>query len=121
MKATLSHYRPALWRADHEWKTGVQFERGENRSLQVIPTGTWYTDNNGQPITFAQIYNWMGETAREQVFDVLNRVLNDPTLTLKVFAYDFNEPDVAKKEADAGVDGITTNRPGFLREQLSLK
>ena len=54
------------------------------------------TDKNGQPITFAQIYNWMGETARGQVFGVLNRVLNDPTLTLKVFAYDFNEPDVAK-------------------------
>src|SRR3954462_10486584 len=49
VKATLSHYRPALWRADHEWKTGVQFEQGENHALQVIPTGTWYTDNNGQP------------------------------------------------------------------------
>ena len=48
-KATLSHYRTALWRADHEWKTGVQFERGENRALQVVPTGTSYTDNNGQP------------------------------------------------------------------------
>jgi hypothetical protein len=52
--------------------------------------------NNGLPITFAQIYQWMGEAAREQVFDVLNRVLNDPTLTLKVFAYDLNEPDVVK-------------------------
>jgi len=48
-KATLSHYRAALWRADHEWKTGVQFERGENHALQAIPTGTWYTDNNGLP------------------------------------------------------------------------
>ena len=48
-KATLSHYRPALWRADHEWKTGVQFERGEHRALQVIPTGVRFTDNNGQP------------------------------------------------------------------------
>ena len=54
------------------------------------------TDNNGQPVTFAQIYNWMGETAREQIFDVLNTVLNDPSLTLKVFAYDLNEPDVVK-------------------------
>jgi hypothetical protein len=48
-KATLSHYRSGLWRAEHEWKTGVQFERGENRALQVVPTGTSYTDNNGQP------------------------------------------------------------------------
>ena len=52
--------------------------------------------NNGQPITFAQIYNWMGETARERISDVLNRVVNDPTLTLKVFAYDLNEPDIIK-------------------------
>ncbi len=59
-------------------------------------TNTQAGTNNGQPVTFAQIYNWMGETAREQVFAVLNKVLNDPTLTLKVFAYDFNEPDVAK-------------------------
>jgi len=54
------------------------------------------TDNNGQPVTFEQIYNWMGETARQQIFDVLKRVLNDPSLTLKVFAYDLNEPDIVK-------------------------
>jgi len=54
------------------------------------------TDNSGQPVTFAQIYEWMGETARVQVLGVLNTVLNDPSLTLKVFAYDLNEPDVVK-------------------------
>ena len=59
-------------------------------------TSTQAGTNNGQPITFAQIYNWMGETAREQILNVLNRVLNDPTLTLKVFAYDLNEPDIVK-------------------------
>jgi hypothetical protein len=59
-------------------------------------TNTQAGTNNGQPVTFAQIYTWMGETAREQIFDVLNRVLNDSTLTLKVFAYDLNEPDIVK-------------------------
>ncbi len=44
----------------------------------------------------AQIYSWMGETAREQIFAVLNRVLRDPSLMLKVFAYDLNEPDIVK-------------------------
>jgi hypothetical protein len=48
-KATLTHYRPGLWGADHEWKIGTQFEKGEHRALQVIPTGTWYLDANGQP------------------------------------------------------------------------
>jgi hypothetical protein len=59
-------------------------------------TNTQAGTNNGQPVTFAQIYHWMGETAREQIFAVLNKVLNDHTLTLKVFAYDLSEPDVAK-------------------------
>jgi PLD-like domain len=59
-------------------------------------TNTQAGTNNGQPVTFAQIYNWMGESAREQIFNVLNRVLNDQSLTLKVFAYDLNEPDVVK-------------------------
>ena len=54
------------------------------------------TDNNGQPVTFSEIYEWMGETAREQVFDVLNTVLQDATLSLDVFAYDLWEPDVTK-------------------------
>jgi hypothetical protein len=59
-------------------------------------TNTQAGTHDGQPVTFAQIYNWMGETAREQVFAVLNKVVNDPTLTLKVFAYDLAEPDVAR-------------------------
>jgi hypothetical protein len=54
------------------------------------------TNNNGQPVTFAQIYSWMGETAREQIFALLDRVLKDTSLTLKVFAYDLNEPDIVK-------------------------
>jgi hypothetical protein len=53
------------------------------------------TNNDGRRSPLRS-YNWMGATAREQIFNVLNQVLNDPSLTLKVFAYDFNEPDVAK-------------------------
>jgi hypothetical protein len=67
----------------------------KTKDLEFDTTTQAGTDPSGQPVTFAQIYNWMGETAREQIFEVLNRVVNDPTLTLKVFAYDFNEPDIA--------------------------
>ena len=31
-KATLSHYRPGLLGADHQWKIGGQFERGEHHA-----------------------------------------------------------------------------------------
>jgi hypothetical protein len=46
-KATINHYRAGLWGADHAWKTGVQIERGEHFSPQIIPTGVRYTDSNG--------------------------------------------------------------------------
>lgn len=38
---------------------------------------------------------------------------------MKLFTWTVNDPVVAKKLAEAGVDGITTDRPGWLREQLA--
>jgi hypothetical protein len=52
------------------------------------------TNSAGQTFTFADEYQWMGSTARQQVFAVLNQVLDDNSLSVDVFAYDFNEPDV---------------------------
>lgn len=40
---------------------------------------------------------------------------------LKLYVWTVDDPAMAKKWADAGVDGITTNRPQFLREQLAGK
>ena len=48
-KATVSRYRAGFWGADHQWKIGAQFERGEHRSPSVIPTGVRYVDTNGAP------------------------------------------------------------------------
>jgi TonB dependent receptor-like, beta-barrel/Carboxypeptidase regulatory-like domain len=48
-KATLTHYWPGLFGADHDWKIGTQIERGEHYQPSVIPSGTRYVDNNGQP------------------------------------------------------------------------
>jgi hypothetical protein len=48
-KATLTHYRPALLRADHQWKVGLQVEKGESHGPSIIPTGVRYVDDNGQP------------------------------------------------------------------------
>jgi len=49
VKATLSQYRSALVGADHEWKIGTQIERGEHFQSAVIPGGTRFVDDNGQP------------------------------------------------------------------------
>ena len=48
-KATVTQYRAGLWGLDHEWKLGVQFERGEHREPSIIPTGVRYIDTSGAP------------------------------------------------------------------------
>jgi hypothetical protein len=65
-----------------------------NRKLQYAISATAGTNKAGQAVTFAQIYEWMGATARERIFDVLNAVVQDTSLHLDVLAYDLNEPDV---------------------------
>ena len=65
-----------------------------SKPLQFDTSAAAGTDSTGKTYTYADEYAWMGESARVHVFDVLNQVLNDATLSLKVFAYDLNEPDV---------------------------
>ena len=48
-KATLTHYRRAL-HAEHQWKIGGQFERGEHHAINFIPTNVRYEDRAGQPL-----------------------------------------------------------------------
>ncbi len=48
------------------------------------------------------VYQWLGFEAYELLFGVLNEVVNDPSLTLDVFAYDFNEPDILAKLVACG-------------------
>ncbi len=48
----------------------------------------------GEHFTFQDEYEWLGFTAREKIFGILNEVLADKTLHLDMFAYDLNEPDV---------------------------
>ena len=44
-KATLSLYKPGVLGADHDVKIGGQADRGDHRSLLVVPTGKRYEDN----------------------------------------------------------------------------
>jgi hypothetical protein len=47
-KATLTRYQRAL-HAEHEWKIGGQFERGEHRAINFIPTNVRYEETAGVP------------------------------------------------------------------------
>jgi PLD-like domain len=52
------------------------------------------TNAAGQTFTYADEYQWLGFTARQRVFDILQEVEADSSLKLDVFAYDLDEPDV---------------------------
>lgn len=64
------------------------------RPLQFDTSQKAGTNPAGKPYTFADEYEWMGASARVQTMALLDQVLSDSTLSLKMFAYDFNEPDV---------------------------
>jgi phosphatidylserine/phosphatidylglycerophosphate/cardiolipin synthase-like enzyme len=52
------------------------------------------TNAQGQQYTYEDEYKWLGYTAREKIFALLNEVLNDDSLSLDMFAYDLTEPDL---------------------------
>lgn len=48
----------------------------------------------GKAYTYLDEYEWLGFTARERIFGLLDEVASDSSLTVDVFAYDLNEPDL---------------------------
>jgi len=48
------------------------------------------------------IYQWMGFEASDLMFGFLNEMLKDKKVTLDVFAYDLNEPDIVAKPNNSG-------------------
>lgn len=48
------------------------------------------------------VYEWLGFEAYDLIFSVLDEVVNDKTLSLDVFAYDLDEPDIVGKFAKLG-------------------
>lgn len=70
--------------------------RPQNMGLIYDTSKVAGKNSAGEPFTYADQYAWLGYTAREMIFDILNEVVNNKTLTLDMFAYELNEPDVLK-------------------------
>jgi len=47
-------------------------------------------------------YEWLGAHARKMLFDFLEECLNDDSISVDVFSYDFDEPDIIRKLAAMG-------------------
>ncbi|MDB5227824.1 MAG: hypothetical protein JWN78_2017 [Bacteroidota bacterium] len=53
-------------------------------------------NNDGDEYSFKDEFTWSGFTAREQIFSILKEVSKTKGLSLDVFAYDLNEPDIVQ-------------------------
>jgi hypothetical protein len=62
----------------------------------------------------AGVYPWLGFEAYDLIFGILDEVANDPSLSLDILAYDFDEPDVLAKLVAYGdrVRAVIDNSPG---------
>ena len=46
--------------------------------------------------TFEEQHQWLGWQARKRIIEFLDETISDPNLSLKVFAYDLDEPEIAR-------------------------
>ena len=79
---------------------------------KLKPTGDWLFDmtkkagtKNGHDFTYADMYVWLGYTARRQIYEPLDEALNDNTVEVEMFAYDLNDPGVAQRCLDLAAAG----------------
>jgi hypothetical protein len=66
-------------------------ERFQNKDIRQEPKTL---DYDTQP--FQAQYEWLGFHARKLIFTLLQECVNDPSITVDLFAYDLDEPDILK-------------------------
>jgi hypothetical protein len=88
-----------------------------NRIIRPLPKSL---DYNTQP--FQPQYEWLGYHARKMIFDLLNECVADPSITVDLFAYDLDEPDIIDKLEALGtrLRAVLDNAPLHLGTALEV-
>ncbi|MGY2996902.1 phospholipase D-like domain-containing protein [Mesorhizobium sp. URHB0026] len=73
--------------------------------LQFDTSAISGTNAEGESFTFRQQYGWLGFTARDCIFNVLEDVQANAQLSIDVFCYDLKEPDLIGLLLKIGKDG----------------
>ena len=71
--------------------------RPKGKELLFDTSAVAGTNPDGQPYSYDDEYTWSGFTARRTILELLDEVIADAALTVDVFAYDLDEPDVLKR------------------------
>jgi phosphatidylserine/phosphatidylglycerophosphate/cardiolipin synthase-like enzyme len=88
-----------------------------NKVIRPLPKSL---DYNTQP--FQPQYEWLGYHARQMIFDLMNECVADPSITVDLFAYDLDEPDVIDKLEALGtrLRAVLDNAPLHLGTALEV-
>jgi len=88
-----------------------------NKAIRPLPKSL---DYNTQP--FQPQYEWLGYHARKMIFDLLIECVNDPSITVDLFAYDLDEPDIIDKIEALGtrLRAVLDNAPLHLGTALEV-
>jgi hypothetical protein len=70
---------------------------------KLLPSGDWIFDPHQKAgtnpkygdFTYEDMYAWLGFNARTMIYALLNEALHSTSVTLDMFAYDFNDPTIA--------------------------
>lgn len=84
---------------------------GANQKL--LPTGDWIFDTKQKAgtnvkygdFTYEDMYAWLGFNARRIIYELLEEALGSNSVTVDMFAYDFNDPVMAKMCLDLAAKG----------------
>jgi len=73
--------------------------------------------------SFQPQYEWLGYHARKMVFSLLKECVADPTITVDLFAYDIDEPDIVKMLEELGprLRAFLDNAPLHLGKALEVQ
>ena len=70
----------------------------------IIPKGDWlfktskkFVTRNKYTYSYEDLYEYLGFTARQRILELLDDALSNEKTTIEMFAYDFNEPQIASK------------------------
>jgi hypothetical protein len=73
----------------------------------IVPKSNWLFDTSKKFVkikktiySYEDLYEYLGFTARRRILELLDEALTDNTLKVELFAYDFNEPQIAKRCLD---------------------
>jgi phosphatidylserine/phosphatidylglycerophosphate/cardiolipin synthase-like enzyme len=70
--------------------------RPKGQTLLFDTAATSGRNAKGESYTYRDEYAWLGYTARDRIFELINQVTATKSLRLDMFAYDLNEPDLLR-------------------------